>query len=300
MDNMDNSTMAIKNLSNKIAICLFLILFALSITGFETNLLKHLVLLIIKLALVITSIKIIFKTLPKIRISNKSLFSNLQLILLAVAGIYLWIMIVYLLTNLTNSAGYENFYIDYSNSNKLNSILLFFHVGILTPILEDYIFRCFIQENFNKYGKLFSLLVTGILFGLFHGGRFYTTIFAGIIFGIPYMLSGSVLYTNIIHIAANTGVFEYPLNFIANYIFQYKDFNINSHHIETIQISFILFITLFLAFVIISKKQIKDYFKLYPIKLEGFFKSIKEFFSAEVMMSLIFLLLMSAISSLIN
>lgn len=56
-----------------------------------------------------------------------------------------------------------------TDSVDLNSFSMVFYMGILAPVGEEILFRVLLLRSFRPYGKKFSVLVTAVLFGLFHG-----------------------------------------------------------------------------------------------------------------------------------
>ena len=49
------------------------------------------------------------------------------------------------------------------------TISMFLYAGVLGPIVEEVIFRGAVLRSLEKYGKVFAIVVSSILFGLFHG-----------------------------------------------------------------------------------------------------------------------------------
>ncbi len=78
-------------------------------------------------------------------------------------------------------------------------------VGILAPIMEEIFFRKLVIDRLRRYGEIFALLVSGVIFGLVHG-NFYQFFYAaamGILFGYVYLRTGRLRYTVILHLAIN-------------------------------------------------------------------------------------------------
>ncbi|KXT74952.1 putative protease [Streptococcus sp. DD10] len=81
---------------------------------------------------------------------------------------------------------------------------MFLYAGILGPISEELIFRGTILGSFKTYGKLYALVMSAILFGLFHGnipqGLF--AFLVGLVFGYV-ALEYSIYWAIFLHIFNN-------------------------------------------------------------------------------------------------
>lgn len=78
-------------------------------------------------------------------------------------------------------------------------------VVITGPILEELIFRKLLIDKLSRYGSKFSISLSAILFGLFHG-NFYQFFYAagiGIILGYIYVTCGKIRYSIILHMILN-------------------------------------------------------------------------------------------------
>lgn len=87
--------------------------------------------------------------------------------------------------------------------------------GILAPILEEIFYRKLVIDRLRRYGDLFAVLASGLLFGLIHGNfsQFFYATFAGLLFGYIYLNTGRLRYTVALHMAVNLmgGVFSTEL-----------------------------------------------------------------------------------------
>lgn len=73
------------------------------------------------------------------------------------------------------------------------------------PIVEEMLFRKVFIDRVRKYGDGTAILLSGILFGLFHG-NFSQCFFAaglGIFFGFIYVRTGKIQYTIAMHMTVN-------------------------------------------------------------------------------------------------
>lgn len=77
--------------------------------------------------------------------------------------------------------------------------------GILAPIFEELIFRKLLVSRTIKYGETLSILLSGFMFGLFHGNfqQFFFASFVGMLFAFVFIRTGKVIYTIILHMIVN-------------------------------------------------------------------------------------------------
>ena len=55
-----------------------------------------------------------------------------------------------------------------------NNFSMFLYAGILAPVAEEILFRGFVQRTMLPFGKKFAILVSSLMFGLFHGNLLQT------------------------------------------------------------------------------------------------------------------------------
>lgn len=88
-------------------------------------------------------------------------------------------------------------------------------IGILAPIFEELFYRKAIIDRLRRYGDRPAILISGLIFGLAHGNfnQIFYTVAVGMLLGLIYIRTGSVLYTISIHAAFNMigGVFTTEL-----------------------------------------------------------------------------------------
>lgn len=87
-----------------------------------------------------------------------------------------------------------------------NLFLTFIFVGLLAPIMEELMFRKIMLERLKGYGDVISIIVTAVMFGLFHR-NFYQFLYAtaiGLILAYIALKSGSVKYSILLHVIINT------------------------------------------------------------------------------------------------
>lgn len=76
---------------------------------------------------------------------------------------------------------------------------------ILAPVIEELIFRKLIIDRMRSYGEGACVLVSGLLFGLFHGNlsQFFYAFGLGAIFAFIYVKTCRLRYTIFLHMAIN-------------------------------------------------------------------------------------------------
>jgi membrane protease YdiL (CAAX protease family) len=76
---------------------------------------------------------------------------------------------------------------------------------ILAPVIEEFIFRKLIIDRMRAYGEGACVLVSGLLFGLFHGNlaQFFYAFGLGAIFAFIYLKTGRLRYPIFLHMAIN-------------------------------------------------------------------------------------------------
>ena len=94
-------------------------------------------------------------------------------------------------------------------TQRIYLILFLIYVCLLGPILEEIIFRGFILKSMQKYGNLTAIIVSSILFSMFHLNlvQFVNPVLMGIILAFITIKSKSILPSIIAHIFNNTIAF---------------------------------------------------------------------------------------------
>ena len=77
--------------------------------------------------------------------------------------------------------------------------------GILAPIMEEFLFRKLLIDRTRAFGELPAILVSALLFGLFHQNfsQFFYAFGIGIVLGYLYCRTGSYLMTTLLHMVFN-------------------------------------------------------------------------------------------------
>ncbi|WP_434309922.1 lysostaphin resistance A-like protein [Hominifimenecus sp. rT4P-3] len=84
--------------------------------------------------------------------------------------------------------------------------LNFLLISILAPIIEEFLFRKVIMDRLLAYGERAAVLVSALMFGLYHGNlyQFFYAFLVGIILGLLYARSGRLGYSIGFHILFNS------------------------------------------------------------------------------------------------
>ena len=77
--------------------------------------------------------------------------------------------------------------------------------GILSPIIEEMMFRGVMLNKLRRYGDKVAIITTAILFGLFHANfsQFFYAVALGMIFAYVALKTGTIKYSIILHIIVN-------------------------------------------------------------------------------------------------
>lgn len=78
-------------------------------------------------------------------------------------------------------------------------------VGILSPIIEELMFRGIMLNKIRIYGDKVAIITTAILFGLFHANfsQFFYAVALGLVFAYVTLKTRTIKYSIILHIAVN-------------------------------------------------------------------------------------------------
>ncbi len=78
-------------------------------------------------------------------------------------------------------------------------------VGICAPIFEELIFRKLLIDRMVRYGEAVAVVVSGLMFGLFHGNfsQFFYATFLGFLLAYVYVRTGNIKYSIFIHMIIN-------------------------------------------------------------------------------------------------
>lgn len=76
---------------------------------------------------------------------------------------------------------------------------------LCAPVFEEFLFRKLICDKVVKYGEGCAVVLSGLLFGLFHMNfnQFFYAFFLGCFFAFIYVKTGNLKYTILLHMAVN-------------------------------------------------------------------------------------------------
>lgn len=83
--------------------------------------------------------------------------------------------------------------------------LIIGYMVICAPIMEEYVFRKLIVDRTVKYGQGVAVLMSGLMFGLFHGNlnQFVYAFTLGMFFAFLYVKTGNIKITIALHMMIN-------------------------------------------------------------------------------------------------
>lgn len=87
-----------------------------------------------------------------------------------------------------------------------NTLLMnIFVVGICAPVFEELMFRKLLVDRMVRFGEAAAVVVSGLMFGLFHGNfsQFFYAALLGFIFAYVYVKTGKIRYSIGFHMIIN-------------------------------------------------------------------------------------------------
>ena len=83
--------------------------------------------------------------------------------------------------------------------------VLIFYVVICAPIMEEYVFRKLVVDRAVRYGQGIAVVLSGLMFGLFHGNlnQFAYAFVIGVFLAFLYVKTGDLKVTVAIHMLLN-------------------------------------------------------------------------------------------------
>lgn len=87
----------------------------------------------------------------------------------------------------------------------VNLLLVFVYTVICAPVMEEYVFRKLIVDRTVRYGQGVAVLLSGLMFGLFHGnlGQFVYAFTLGMFLAFIYVKTGNLKITIALHMLVN-------------------------------------------------------------------------------------------------
>lgn len=91
------------------------------------------------------------------------------------------------------------------NSSTGAAIIQIIYISLLAPICEELFCRGFLLHTFKKYGTVFAMLMSGLIFGLMHQNLFQLTytVIVGISLAMMTVSTKSIIPSIIVHIFTN-------------------------------------------------------------------------------------------------
>ena len=134
----------------------------------------------------------------------------------------------------------------------LNFISIVIFVCLLPPILEEVIFRNILFKNFSKYGTVTAILITSLIFSLYHMSITQTVyqFIVGVLFSLIILKGGNYLLTALAHLINNLFV-------VLNYYFFNISFSNEVNLVVTVLGVISLVVGLLLLFINNKQKFIK-------------------------------------------
>ena len=90
-------------------------------------------------------------------------------------------------------------------ATSINVLLAVLFMVICAPLIEEYVFRKLVVDRTIKYGQGVAVLLSGLMFGLFHGNlnQFIYAFAIGCFLAFLYVKTGNLKITIIIHMIFN-------------------------------------------------------------------------------------------------
>lgn len=86
-----------------------------------------------------------------------------------------------------------------------NMTLNFIYMVLCAPVMEEYVFRKVLVDRTVRYGQGVAVVLSGVMFGLFHGNlnQFFYAVFIGMFFAFLYVKTGKLRITIALHMIVN-------------------------------------------------------------------------------------------------
>lgn len=141
--------------------------------------------------------------------------------------------------------------------------------GMVIPVVEEVVYRGILMENLKKYGDIFAVVISALMFGMMHGSRLPYTFLAGIFMGILYIKSNSLVYPILMHIFNNL--------FFSLFIDLLEDvFNIYNMSIAYLILAIICMIVTSISYIIAKKNNSKEIENIKICKIRDIFQNLKQ------------------------
>lgn len=148
--------------------------------------------------------------MPKVKLEKKKLgFGKFIICVFIGAGICAAGMVVGLIFHFALTLPFG---VNANDSSALSNLMMssdafwrILTVGICAPVVEELIFRKLIIDRMAKYGEFVAIIMSGLMFGIFHG-NFQQAFFAtglGMFWAFIYLKTGKIWYTIAMHMTIN-------------------------------------------------------------------------------------------------
>jgi uncharacterized protein len=92
--------------------------------------------------------------------------------------------------------------------DTIQKILFFLVGGLIAPVAEETFFRGILYGFFRKWGAVFAISISTLIFALAHPGVSYVQVTGGIVFAISYEKEKNLLVPITIHTLGNLSLFS--------------------------------------------------------------------------------------------
>ncbi|MDR2532011.1 MAG: CPBP family intramembrane metalloprotease [Oscillospiraceae bacterium] len=114
-------------------------------------------------------------------------------------------LVAYLLQPVFGGGGLRDVFEGVMPQTAAEVIIMLIMVGLISPVLEELIYRHLLLVPLRRYGDFQAVIITALLFGFFHGNftQFLYTTMGGLIYGIVAVRANSVKPAIALHIINN-------------------------------------------------------------------------------------------------
>lgn len=180
--------------------------------------------------------KLNLKEMFKPKENKMTLKKFIALISIFLGGQLVFNLVGIIIEEVFNLFGYSVYGEIETASSLSTTVSMLIYASFLGPIVEEVIYRGFLLNSLKKYGKVFSIVFSAVMFDFMHGNiaQLLFAIYVGLILGyiaLEYSIKWSILF----HIINN---------FIFGYLFGYflSVFSNNIQYIIFYLVQFILFV----------------------------------------------------------
>lgn len=150
----------------------------------------------------------LLKKLETTKIQNERISAKKFLIYISISFTLMWIgniiglIITTLLGNLIETDIINPVQNLINNSDIMLNLIL---ISIIGPVFEELFFRKLLIDRTIKYGARVSIILSAVIFALFHGNlnQFFYALLLGGFFAYIYIKTGKIIYTISLHIIVN-------------------------------------------------------------------------------------------------